>query len=106
MTGRVGALGAQTLKQDLGRVAGFVAAMLRAWSHRPRACCHRILLRRCCSIWQGSILTVSSPRRTQLEPGFVERGTLRLRRLRRAAVIEVIPWNGCSDSKPQVLPPK
>src|SRR5262245_24479800 len=47
----------------------------------------------------------SSPRRTQLEPGFVERGTLRLKRLRRAAVIEVIPWNGSSNSEPQVLPP-
>jgi hypothetical protein len=39
----------------------------------------------------------SSPRRTQLEPGFVERGSLRLKRLRRAAVIEIIPWNGSSS---------
>jgi hypothetical protein len=39
----------------------------------------------------------SSPRRTQLEPGFIERGTLRLKRLRRAAVIEIIPWNGSSE---------
>ena len=36
----------------------------------------------------------NSPRRTQLEPGFIERETLRLKRLHRAAVIEVIPWNG------------
>ena len=42
----------------------------------------------------------SSPRRTQLEPGFIERGTLRLKRLRRAAIIAVIPWNGSSEAEP------
>jgi hypothetical protein len=47
-------------------------------------------------------LTVSSPRWSQLEPGLVERGTLRLKRLHRAAVIEVIPWNGSSESDPEV----
>ena len=46
----------------------------------------------------------SSPRRTQLEPGFIERGTLRLKRLRRAAVIEFIPWNGSSSPERQVPP--
>jgi hypothetical protein len=43
-----------------------------------------------------------SPRRTQLEPGFVERGSLRIKRLRRSAVIEVIPWNGSSEPEPEV----
>jgi hypothetical protein len=46
------------------------------------------------------VLDMSSPRRTQLEPRFIERGMLRLRKLRRAAVIEVIPWNGPSDPRP------
>jgi hypothetical protein len=46
--------------------------------------------------------SISSPRRTQLEPGFIELGTLRLKRLRRSAVIEVIPWNGSSEPEPQV----
>jgi hypothetical protein len=45
---------------------------------------------------------VLSPRRTQLEPGFIERGTLCLKRLRRAAVIEINPWNGSSDLEPKV----
>jgi hypothetical protein len=44
--------------------------------------------------------TRNSPRRTQLEPGFIERGTLRLKRLRRAAIIAVIPWNGSSEAEP------
>src|SRR6202011_1092384 len=35
----------------------------------------------------------SSPRRSQLEPGLIERGTFQLKRLHRAAVIEFIPWN-------------
>lgn len=34
----------------------------------------------------------SSPRRSQLEPGFIERGTFRINRLRRAAVITLSPW--------------
>jgi hypothetical protein len=42
-----------------------------------------------------------SPRRTQLEPGFIERGTLCLKMLRRAAVIEIIPRNGSSDLEPK-----
>jgi hypothetical protein len=45
---------------------------------------------------------VSSPRRTQLELGFVERGTLRLKRLHRSAIIEIIPWNGSSEPEPKV----
>ena len=44
----------------------------------------------------------NSPRRTQLEPGFIERGTLRVKRLRRAAVIEVIPWNGSIEPEAAV----
>jgi hypothetical protein len=46
--------------------------------------------------------TRNSPRRTQLEPGLVERGNLRLKRLHRAAVIEVIPWNGSSEPELKV----
>jgi hypothetical protein len=54
--------------------------------------------------WSGRYFrgkSESSPRRTQLEPGFIERGTLRLKRLRRAAVMEVIPWNGSSEPEPK-----
>ena len=36
----------------------------------------------------------SSPRRSQLDSGFIERGTLQVNRLRRAAVIAILPWNG------------
>jgi hypothetical protein len=43
-----------------------------------------------------------APRRSQLEPGLIERGTFRLKRLRRAAVIEFIPWNGSSDPEREV----
>jgi hypothetical protein len=53
-------------------------------------------------VWQTRCRSKGSPRRTQLEPGFVERGTLRHKRLRRAAVIEVIPWNGSSEPEPKV----
>ena len=46
------------------------------------------------------------PRRSQLEPGLIERGTFCLKRLRRAAVIEIIPWNGSSGPEPQApFPP-
>jgi len=45
----------------------------------------------------------NSPRRTQLEPGFVERGVLSLKRLHRAAIVEIIPWNGSSE--PEILVP-
>jgi hypothetical protein len=48
--------------------------------------------------------TRNSPRRTQLEPGFVERGTLRLKRLRRTAVIEMIPWGVPFTGKPERKP--
>jgi hypothetical protein len=47
----------------------------------------------------------SSPRRSQLEPGLIERGTFCLNRLRRAAVIEIIPWNGSSSPEQAVPPP-
>ena len=46
----------------------------------------------------------NSPSRSQLEPGFFERGTLRLKRLRRAAVIAVFPWNGSIDLNPESKP--
>ena len=45
------------------------------------------------------------PRRSQLEPGLIERGTVRLNRLRRAAVLEFIPWNGSSGPEAQMSPP-
>jgi hypothetical protein len=48
------------------------------------------------------LLTNESPRRTQLEPGFIERRALHLKRLHRAAVIEVIPWNGSIEPEPKV----
>jgi hypothetical protein len=52
-------------------------------------------------------VSISSPRRSQLEPGLIERGTFRLSRLRRAAVIEFLPWNGSSSPEPHVpSPPK
>src|SRR5437868_11135173 len=47
---------------------------------------------------------VSSPRRSQLEPAFIERGTLQLNRLGRAAVIAIFPWNTISDAKPNPKP--
>src|SRR6516165_2319367 len=51
--------------------------------------------------------TRNSPRRSQLEPGLIERGTFCLKRLRRAAVIEVIPWNRSNSPEPKVpAPPK
>src|SRR5262249_12481353 len=46
----------------------------------------------------------TSPRRSQLEPGLIERGTFRLSRLRRAAVIEFFPWNGSSGPEPEAPP--
>ena len=43
----------------------------------------------------------SSPRRSQLDSGFVERGTLQFNRLRRAAVIAIFPWNAFLEPKPK-----
>lgn len=43
----------------------------------------------------------NSPRRTQLDSGFVERGDLRLKRLQRAAVIELFPWGVPFSGKPE-----
>jgi hypothetical protein len=34
----------------------------------------------------------------------IERGTLHLKRLRRAAIIEFNPWNGSSGPEPQAQP--
>ena len=48
-----------------------------------------------------------SPRRTQFDSRFIERGTLLPKRLRRAAVIAMVPWNGSIDPEPKVAaPPK
>lgn len=43
----------------------------------------------------------SSPRRSQLDSGFIERGSLQFNRLHRAAVIEMFPWNGSIDPEPK-----
>jgi hypothetical protein len=41
-------------------------------------------------------------RRTQLEPGLVERGSLQLKRIRRAAVIALYHWSGSGEPEPKV----
>jgi hypothetical protein len=41
----------------------------------------------------------SSPRRSQLEPGFIERGAFQIKRVHRRAVIALCPWNGSSGSE-------
>ena len=46
----------------------------------------------------------SSPRRSQLDSCFVERGTLQVNRLRRSPVIALLPWNAFSDTKPEPKP--
>jgi hypothetical protein len=50
--------------------------------------------------------TEGSPRRSQLDSGFVERGTLQFNRLRRAAVIAIFPWNALLDPEPKPEPVK
>ncbi len=44
--------------------------------------------------------TGNSPRLSQLDSCFVERGTLQVKRLRRSPVIAMFPWNAFSDVKP------
>jgi hypothetical protein len=46
--------------------------------------------------------TRSSPRRSQLEPGLIERGTFHIKRLHRGAVIAFVPWNGSSETELKV----
>jgi hypothetical protein len=46
----------------------------------------------------------SSPRRSQLDSCFVERGTLQANRLRRSPVIVLFPWNAGSDAKLEPKP--
>jgi hypothetical protein len=48
--------------------------------------------------------TRNSPRLSQLDSAFIERGTLQLNRLRRAAVIAMFPWNTLADAKPNPKP--
>ena len=50
--------------------------------------------------------TTNSPRRSQLDSGFVERGTLQFNRLRRAAVIAIFPWYAFLEPKPKPEPVK
>ncbi len=47
-------------------------------------------------------LVATSPRRSQLDSCFIERGTLQVKRLRRAAIIAIHPWNGSSNPEPKV----
>ena len=46
----------------------------------------------------------NSPRLSQLDSCFVERGTLQVKRLRRSPVIAIIPWNTFAEAKPQPKP--
>jgi hypothetical protein len=43
----------------------------------------------------------SSPRLSQLDSCFVERGALQVNRLRRSPVIALFPWNAAADAKPE-----
>ena len=45
--------------------------------------------------------TRKSPRRSQLEPGLIERGTLQIKRLHRRVIIVFFPWNGSSEPEPK-----
>ena len=45
-----------------------------------------------------------SPRRSQLDSFFVERGALQINRLHRAAVIALFPWNGSSIPESKATP--
>lgn len=45
-----------------------------------------------------------SPRRSQFDSGFVERGALRLKWLHRTAVIALFHWNGSSTPEPKATP--
>jgi hypothetical protein len=49
--------------------------------------------------------TLSSPRRSQLDSCFVERGILQVKRLRRSPVIVFFAWNTVSDAKLEPKPP-
>ena len=49
---------------------------------------------------QRASLKNGSPRRSQLDSGFIERGILQVKRLRRSPVIVLLPWNAVSDAKP------
>lgn len=45
-----------------------------------------------------------SPRLSQLDSCFVERGTLQIKRLRRAAVITLLPWYASLDAEAEPKP--
>lgn len=51
-------------------------------------------------------LSLNSPRRPQLDSGFVDRGTLQFKRLQRAAVIELFPWGAPFPGKSVPKPVK
>jgi hypothetical protein len=50
------------------------------------------------------VMGKSSPRRSQLDSGFVERGTLQLKRLHRAAVIDLFGWSAAFSGKSEPKP--
>jgi hypothetical protein len=45
-----------------------------------------------------------SPRRSQLDSCYVERGTLQVNRLRRSPAIALFPWKAVSDGKSEPKP--
>ena len=77
-------------------------ASVTSTSHRPKRSKSLLGFVKCLRFAYPSGI---SPRRSQLKPGLIERGTFRLKRLHRAAVIAFCPWNGSSDPEPQVSPP-
>ena len=92
-------VGVRELLPNLNGVVAFSYAPQRQRKLNANAICIGFALEtHCISIAK------SSPRRSQLEPGLIERGTFRLKRLQRAAVIEIIPWNGSSAPGSQVPP--
>ena len=56
------------------------------------------------SVEDFEVSKLSSPRLSQLDSCFVERGTLQVNRLRRSTVIAMFPWNAHSDAKPEPKP--
>jgi hypothetical protein len=46
----------------------------------------------------------SSPRLSQLDSGFIERGTLQFKRLRRSPAISLHPWDSQKQTEPEPKP--
>ncbi len=56
------------------------------------------------AVGESSLTEFSSPRLSQLDSCFIERGTLCLKRLRRSPMIVLRPWCSHSDEKPEQKP--